>query len=326
MRIQPVSNVLILAAGRRVELVEAFREGLAARVPGARVFATDVQPLLSPACHVADQAFRSIPVATDGYIEFLLKLCVENDVKLVVPTLDTELSLLARNRNRFALNGIDIIISDIALVDICRDKRRTAELFDKVGIDTPAIYPRNAIRFPAFAKPYDGSRSIGAAPLPSPDDLTPAMLADEKLMFMEMIGADHVEYTVDAYYDRQGELRCLVPRQRLEVRSGEVSKGVTRRGLVYDYLLPRLERLTGARGCITLQLFVNHEAGRFAGIEINPRFGGGYPLTHAAGAVYATWLTDEYFLGAAVPFSDEWENNLLMLRYDAKVLARHVEI
>ncbi|MEJ6788900.1 ATP-grasp domain-containing protein [Brevundimonas sp. BR2-1] len=321
-----MSNVLILAAGRRVELVEAFKEGLAARIPGARVFATDTQPLLSSACHVADQAFRSIPVVDDGYIKFLLNLCIEHGVKLVVPTLDTELSLLARNRAMFALNGIDVVISDIELVDICRDKRRTAELFDKVGIDTPTIYARDAIRFPAFAKPYDGSRSIGAAPLPSPADLTPAMLADEKLMFMEMIGADHVEYTVDAYYDRQGELRCLVPRQRLEVRSGEVSKGVTRRGPVYDYLRPRLGRLPGARGCITVQLFVHHEAGRFAGIEINPRFGGGYPLTHAAGAAYATWLIDEYFLGQAVPFSDEWESNLLMLRYDAKVLARDVEI
>lgn len=315
-----MNNVLVPAAGRRVELIQAFQADLAARLPGARVFATDMQPELSPACQVADGAFRLPSVSDPAYAESLLSLCHDAEVGLVVPTIDTELLLLARERDRFAAEGVNLVISDHALILNCRDKRRTAALFDEIGVETPAIYPRDAIRFPAFAKPYDGSRSIGAVALMSPEALTPELLADEKLMFMEFVGPDHVEYTVDVYYDRGGALRCLVPRQRLEVRSGEVSKGVTRRGALYDELLPRLSRIKGARGCLTIQFFVNHETGACAGIEINPRFGGGFPLSWAAGAHYTAWLIDEYLLDRPVPFYDGWKSGLVMLRYDAKVL------
>ena len=320
-----MSNVLVLAAGRRVELVEAFQKDLAVRLPDARVFAADLVPMLSSACHAADEAFITPRVTDPGYPDALLSLCREQNVGLVIPTIDTELQLLADHRERFVSHGIHLVVSDPELVGVCRDKRLTAALFESIGVDTPTIYPANAIQFPAFAKPYDGSRSVGAAPLLTPEALTPAMQADEKLMFMELVGDDHAEFTIDAYYDREGELACLVPRERLEVRTGEVSKGVTRRGAVYDYLLPRLARIRGARGCLTVQLFFNEERRRFAGIEINPRFGGGYPLAHAAGANYPAWLIDEYLLDSSVPFFDGWEENLLMLRYDAKILVRGVD-
>jgi carbamoyl-phosphate synthase large subunit len=315
-----MNNVLILAAGRRVELVQAFQAELSARLPGAGVFATDLRPELSSACQVADRAFALPRVDDASYADALLRLCEKNQIGLVVPTIDTELLLLAAERARFEAHGVHLAISDFALISDCRDKRRTAALFEGIGIGSPKIYPRDAVRFPAFAKPYDGSSSIGAVALLSAESLTPALLADEKLMFMEFIGPDHVEYTVDAYYDRTGTLTCLVPRQRLEVRSGEVSKGVTRGGQLYDFLLPRLARVSGGRGCLTIQLFVNHQERTCAGIEINPRFGGGFPLTHAAGAAYPGWLIDEYLLDRKLEFFDGWKRNLLMLRYDAKVL------
>lgn len=321
-----MNNVLILAAGRRVELVQAFKADLATRLPGTSVFATDLRPELSSACQVADQAFVLPRVDNAGYADALLQLCEKNEIGLVVPTIDTELLLLAGERARFEARGVHLVISDLALISNCRDKRRTAALFEQIGVETPTIYPRDDIRFPAFAKPYDGSRSIGAVALMSAASLTPDLLADDKLMFMQFIGPDHVEYTVDAYYDRSGVLCCLVPRQRLEVRSGEVSKGVTRRGELYDYLLPRLSGIAGGRGCLTIQLFVNHETGTCAGIEINPRFGGGFPLTYSAGAPYPGWLIDEYLLDRRVTFFDGWKSNLLMLRYDAKVLVDAADI
>lgn len=315
-----MKNVVILAAGRRVELVQAFKADLAAVSPTGRVFATDLSPGLSSACQVADQAFKLPGVRDAGYADALLDLCESHGIGLVVPTIDTELQRLADERERFASRGVHLAVSDPTLIADCRDKRRTAALFEGIGIDTPAIYPPDAVRFPAFVKPYDGSRSIGAAALMTAETLTPDLLADEKLMFMEFIGPDHVEYTVDGYYDRHGNLCCLVPRQRLEVRSGEVSKGVTRRGALYDHLLPRLSKIRGARGCLTAQFFVNHETGACLGIEINPRFGGGFPLTHAAGAPFSAWLIDEYLRGGTTQFFDAWKADLLMLRYDAKVL------
>jgi carbamoyl-phosphate synthase large subunit len=139
-------------------------------------------------------------------------------------------------------------------------------------------------------------------------------------MFMERIGNEYREYTVDAYYGRSGQLKCVVPRERIEIRAGEVSKAITHGGFVLEYLRPRLPHLAGARGCCTIQVFGNRETGSVIGLESNPRFGGGYPLTAAAGTDYAEWLIREYLLGEDVPMFDAWERDLMMRRYDAKVV------
>ena len=82
--------------------------------------------------------------------------------------------------------------------------------------------------------------------------------------------------------------------------------------------------LPGAKGCITFQFFVNKETCDIKGLEINPRFGGGYPLTHQAGARFTDYLISEYFCGKEVDFYDGWESDLLMLRYDAGIYKKYV--
>ncbi len=316
----PNCNLLLLSAGRRVELAQAFKAEMQSRGMSSKLYATDLRPELSAACQVVDKAFAAPRVTTPDYFEFLLRLCLKLSVGLVVPTIDTELVGLARHREMFAKHGIHLVVLDETLIDICRDKRRTADLFKKIGMPTPPIYSREEIKFPCFAKPYDGSRSVGAMLIYERANITPSMLSNEKLIFMEYFDETHQEYTVDAYYDRKGTLKCFVPRQRLEVRDGEISKGATRRHFVYDYLKDRLSRIEGARGCLTVQLFAKTEGPRYAALEINPRFGGGFPLSYAAGANYPGWLIDEYLLGKTIDFFNGWDPDLLMLRYDAKVL------
>jgi carbamoyl-phosphate synthase large subunit len=318
-----MNNILLSSAGRRVELAQAFQAEISVRGLSIRLLSTDLNPKLSAVSEFVDLAVKSPRVTDAGYVDFLLDLCKTQSIGLVVPTIDTELLLLAQHREAFAAEGIQLVISDASLVSACRDKRVTAGLFAELGIDSPEIYNRDdraAIPFPCFVKPYDGSRSIGARVLPDSNALDDALLANPKMMFMALVDGTHIEFTVDAYFDRSGQLSCLVPRQRIEVRDGEISKGATRRHAVYDYLLPKLKALKGARGCITLQLFADVQTGQFAAIEINPRFGGGFPLSYSAGANYPGWLIDEYLLGKQVPFFDGWEADLLMLRYDAKVL------
>ncbi|GHA27827.1 ATP-grasp domain-containing protein [Oceanisphaera arctica] len=313
-------NILILSAGRRVELVQAFRKALLRHIVEARVFTTDLHPGLSAACLVSDHGFKAPRVTAPEYIDYLLELCLEQKVGMVMPTIDIELNILALNRERFEAEGIHLVISNYELVAACRDKRKTAETYSKLKIEQPTIYSKNNLQFPCFCKPYDGSGSIGALALYTPDMLSQELLEDEKNMFMELISNEYSEYTVDAYYDRSSKLCCLVPRERIEVREGEVSKGATRKNYVYKYLRCRLERLEGARGCITVQVFANPEDESIKALEINPRFGGGFPLTHAAGANYPDWLIREYFLNECIDFYDGWESNMLMLRYDAKVI------
>lgn len=318
------TNVLLLSAGRRVELLQAFKNEVARRHLSAKVYATDLKPKLSAACHVADRAF-SMPRVTDkGYMDHLLELCIREDVGLVVPTIDTELLGLAEARDRFAAEGVHLVISDESLIYRCRDKRHTRDFFCELEISTPRIMDRDDLSFPCFAKPFDGSRSVGAAKLNTASEFTESMRNDSKMMFMEYIDTSHEEYTVDIYFDRAGHLRCLVPRHRVEIRDGEVNKGVTRRNHVYTYLLERLNYVQGARGCLTLQIFAHPTGNRYAALEINPRFGGGFPLSYAAGANYPGWLIDEYLFGRDIQFFDRWEPDLLMLRYDAQVLVHDV--
>lgn len=315
-------NILIMSAGRRVELVEIFKLAAQKKSPGSKVFTTDMLPGLAPACEVSDGAIAVSRVTDDGYIDSLKQICVEYEIGLLVPTIDTELLLLSSFRDEFENIGANIVISSRDLIGLCRDKRKTASLFEQLDIDRPEIYSRDSIVFPCFCKPYDGSCSIGAKAIQTSAYLTQELLDDEKNIFMELIGSDYKEVTVDVYFDRDGRLSCLVPRERIEVRAGEVSKGVTRRDFLYDYLLSKLGGMQGARGCITVQVFFDKKNNSVKGLEINPRFGGGYPLTDAVGAHYPEWLINEYLLQENVPFFDVWEADVIMLRYDAKVLVR----
>lgn len=309
------------SAGQRVSLVRAFQDQLAHLDARSLVYTSDLHPSMSAACHVSDRAF-TLPHATDlGFADHLLDLCLAEQVALVVPTIDTELLALAGARARFADHGVQIAVSSADLVATCRDKRRTNDLFTARGIEVPRPVDKEHPTFPLFIKPHDGSLSADTFLVRSAQELTDRHLADERLMFMEYLDPTvYDEYTVDIYYDRAHRLRCAVPRHRLKVRAGEVSKAVTSRNAVGSLVAERLGSIDGARGCLTAQFFLDRRAQRVVGIEINARFGGGYPLSYHAGANYPGWLLREYLLGEEIPPFDGWRDGLLMLRYDGEVL------
>ena len=317
-------NVLITSAGRRGKLVAAFQQELARLLPQAKVFAADACPELSVGCRLADASFVAPPVSDPDHIPCLHRLCGSYDVGLVVPTIDPELSMLARASQQFERQGTVIAVSHADFVDTCRDKRKLTWWFSQQGLRTPQLLDANSLdQFPVFVKPYDGSGSCGARVVESLDDISGDMRRNERLMYLEYLSPhEHDEFTIDMYYDCRGELRCLVPRQRLETRAGEVSKSKTRRIPVLQELSNKLGRLDGVRGCITLQMLVNRQTEAAFAIEINPRFGGGFPLSYEAGANYPGWLIREYLLSQPIEFYDEWEDDLTMLRYDDHVLVR----
>lgn len=321
-----MNNVLITSAGRRVELVNSFKRELNQLIDGSIVCAIDANPHLSAACQTADKSDRSPKVTDESYIDFLLRYCLLNNIGLVIPTIDTELEVLSIHKSMFKGHGINICVSDLGLIQRCSDKRLTGHLFNEHSIYYPEIYSIESIKFPCFIKPFNGSCSAGAKQISTASDLSADELADPELIFMELIGNEYAEYTIDAYYDKNSNLKCLVPRKRLEVRAGEVSKGVTIKNFVYNDILLKMNHLNGAIGCLTIQVFVNEVGKKYIGLEINPRFGGGFPLAYDAGANYPKWLVEEYILNKSISVSDDWEDNLLMLRYDAKVLVHDCTI
>lgn len=320
-------NVLITSAGQRVSLIRAFQTELSAYFPAGKVYTTDINPRLAPACQVADGAFKVKRVTHPDYISELLSLSLKLKIKLIVPTIDTELQVLADHKPLFLAHGIHLIISSSGFVKKCRDKRKINRFFQFRGIDIPRPIDKNNPTFPLFIKPYDGSLSSDIYLINSPEELRPYHLDNEKLMFMEYIDREEYdEYTVDMYYGRDHHVKCLVPRKRMVVRAGEINKGKTEYNDIVPFLRKRLEIIPGAVGCFTTQVFFNERTGHIVGIEINPRFGGGYPLSYHAGANYPAYLIREYLLNESIGYSEDWERGLLMLRYDDEILVHENRI
>lgn len=321
-----MNNILITSAGQRVSLVKAFQKEIKKINSEYKVYTVDLNPVLAPACHVSD-GYRTVKRVTDpNYIIDLIQVCKELQIKVIIPTIDTELIVLAENKKRFLNEGINPIVSDSEFVNMCRDKRIINEFFLKNNIEIPLQFSKENFSFPLFIKPYDGSLSKDTFLIKNESDFTDYHFQNDKLMFMEYIDQSlYDEYTVDTYYDKNGNLKCIVPRKRIFIRAGEVNKGVTHKNEITDYIKNRLSFIQGARGCLTMQFFFNKETKRILGIEINPRFGGGYPLSYLAGANFPQYIIDEYVLEKEVDFFEDWENNLLMLRYDDEVLVRNYE-
>ncbi len=217
------------------------------------------------------------------------------------------------------------MVSSPEAIAIGANKIATGEFFRANGFRTPHVFSKDEIArlapsdFPVFAKPAEGSSSIGAGVIQNAEELRIRAAADPSLVVMARIAGE--EYTIDVYVDFQGVPRCAVPRLRLETRAGEISKGVTVRDEALIALsLDVAKKLPGAIGCLALQAFKIADGG-FVFIEINARYGGGYPLSWHAGADYPRWMIEEA-AGRVPDFASgqAFRANLGMLRYDDEVI------
>lgn len=315
-------NILISSAGRRVSLVRAFQKELKKLFPNGKVFAADANPVLSAACQIADGHFKVPYLSDPSYFEVLIRECQVRDIKLLVPTIDTELLMLAENRELLVENGITPVIASKEFVSKCRDKREIHKFFESHGVSVAKEFSKKDYQLPLFIKPIDGSRSVDTYLIKDESELTDYHFENEKLMFLEYLDHNEFnEFTCDLYYGRDHQLKCVVPRKRLEVRDGEVYKALTVHNKLVPYIQEKLASVDGAVGCLTAQFFLHHENDKIYAIEINPRFGGGYPLSYLSGANYPKWIIEEYFLEEEIKESfDIWEKDLLMIRYDDEIL------
>jgi carbamoyl-phosphate synthase large subunit len=208
-------------------------------------------------------------------------------------------------------------------VEVARNKIKTAEVLQRAGLPIPHTLPiKQFIENPPswadsiIAKPLNGSSSVGIIKSPTKQDLE--QLINEPYLIQEKW--DGREFTVNLFFDELGRVVSVVPHERLEVRSGEVSKGITTRhpplivaGFTFEKIFPH------ACGPMCFQAIVRPD-NSFCIFEINARFGGGYPLADRAGAKFAQWILEEL---ANLPSSanNEWREGVLMLRYDAAVFS-----
>lgn len=166
-------------------------------------------------------------------------------------------------------------------------------------------------------KPYKGNSSIGVTKILNADELKFFLRYVPDAIVQEFITG--VEYTMDILVDDSGRVRSVVPRRRVETRAGEVSKGITVKNIDLINAGKRVvEALPGAVGCITVQCLLT-PGGEIEFIEINPRFGGGIPLSIKAGADFPRWIIEMHSGRESQIELDGWEDGLVMLRYDDEI-------
>ena len=289
-------DMLFTCVGRRVELLRAFRRaseglGLDLRVHGADASA------LSPAIHCVDRPHQVPSIRSGMYVDALLTLVTKHRIRLLVPLIDTELEALSKAREQFSAEGCTALVSAPSVIDICNDKIATYETLTKAGIDTPKtwhwsdVLERKRHQFPYFLKPRAGSAGVGNFVIRNAEELHALGVRVTDAIVQEFVeGAEH---TLDVYTGFDGVPRCVVPRKRIEVRNGEVSKGITVKDPDIMAVGKRVAEVLGeCRGVVTVQCMVTPKR-RIRVIEINPRFGGGAPLAIHAGADFPKWILQE---------------------------------
>jgi len=315
-------GVLFTCIGRRVSLLNSFREAARQLRLSVSFLGTDTREL-SPALQLCDKGVLVKPTTHPGYVRHLLSIVERHGVRLLVPTVDLDLKLLAQNEPKFSALGCRVLVSRPGVVDICQDKRKTYRFLAKNGFDTPlTMSVRSALSdrklgWPRFLKPWDGYASRGNAIVRNRSELRLHAKKIPNVICQEYVRG--IEHTCDVYVDFDMKVRCVVPRKRIEVRAGEVSKGqVVKNAHIMNQAARLVEALGAGPGVITLQLFHNGSS-RVRFIEINPRFGGGVPLSIKAGANFPKWILQEVLGKKPVIRFDGFKDKLIMLRYDAEV-------
>ncbi len=295
-------NILFSCAGRRTYLLKYFKENMS---EGDKVVATDMQ-LSAPALQVADVKLQVPAVYDPKYVDITLQICKGQKIDALLSLNDLELPILAENKARFEAEGVKVIVSDPSVIDIAFDKYKTAQWIESLGLKSPKTYVRleeakhalqtGDLHFPLFMKPRWGSGSIGLESIADMEELdiyyhllmkkikktilATASVGDEYILIQEKLTGK--EFGLDVMNDLEGNNVAVSVKQKLAMRAGETDKAVT-----VD--LPEVRKIGHKIGSALKHIgnldvdVMQNEKGEYCVLELNPRFGGGFPFSYEAG-------------------------------------------
>lgn len=309
-------NILFTCAGRRTYLLKYFKENMQ---EGDKIVATDMQ-LSAPALQAADIKLQVPAVYEKNYVDITLKICQDYQIDALISLNDLELPILAEQKQRFKELGVTVIVSDPQVIDIAFDKYKTAQWVENLGLNAPKTYVRledakaalanGEVSFPLFLKPRWGSGSIGLETVEDMEELeevyqqlfkkikktilATASVGDEYIMIQEKLTGK--EFGLDVMNDLEGNFVAVSVKQKLAMRAGETDKAIT-----VD--LPGVREMGAMIGrhlrhIGNLDVDIMQRAnGDYCVLELNPRFGGGFPFSYEAGVnlplAILKWLRGE---------------------------------
>ena len=295
-------NILFTCAGRRTYLLKYFKENLS---EGDKIVATDMQ-LSAPALQVADVKIQVPAVYDPEYVNITLRICEEQKIDALFSLNDLELPILAENKARFDAIGVKAVVSDPKVIDIAFDKYKTAQWVESLGLTAPKTYVRledckkalaeGEIAFPLFMKPRWGSGSIGLESIADMEELdiyygllmkkikktilATASVGDEYIMIQEKLTGS--EFGLDIMNDLDGKNIGVSVKQKLAMRAGETDKAVTVDLPQVREMGRKIGETLGHIGNLDVDIMQRAD-GAYCVLELNPRFGGGFPFSYEAG-------------------------------------------
>ncbi|GAA0343317.1 ATP-grasp domain-containing protein [Oceanobacillus oncorhynchi subsp. oncorhynchi] len=314
-------NILISSAGRRVKVVQYFKENL--NEVNGKVIAVDCD-IKAPALYFADEKDIIPRVDNEYYLEKLLNICKKYKVDAILSLIDPELEILAANKKVFDELNIKLILSSLEMLAIGYDKQATYEYlfekgipcvptFNKVEIVERKIEQR-LLEFPFIVKPQRGSASIGIEIANDLEELK-KLFAKEDNLIIQPFYKDK-EFGVDVYVDLiDGHLVDFFIKEKISMRSGETDKSIAIHNREISSLIRDFVVETNFRGQIDIDCF--EYEGQYYISEINPRFGGGYPHAYEAGVNFMKYIIENLNDRVNKKYTSyNYEAGNIMMKYD----------
>jgi carbamoyl-phosphate synthase large subunit len=316
-------NLLFTCAGRRHYLIDYFQK---AKPVGSRIIGADMQAT-APAMAIVDKKYIVPAIYSPNYIEVLADICINEKIGAIISLNDLELPILSENTEKFEALGVKIIISKQTVIDICFDKWRTVEFAHKINVKTPKTYLNlqsakaaidiGELQFPVVIKPRWGSASIGIEFPENGEELELTYKLLRKKLFRSMLAQisktdaenailiqekiDGTEYGLDVFNDFEGNNLVVYVKEKLAMRSGETDKAVLRNDLAIEDIGRIIGNNLNHIGNLDCDIF--EKDGNYYLLEMNPRFGGGYPFSQMSGANFPAAI---YSMLKGEPIKDEW--------------------
>ncbi len=311
-------NILILSAGTRNKIVQYFKKELNGT---GNVIATDCSNL-APAIYDADKFYIVPRIDADNYLDIIIDICKKEKIDTLISLIDPELSLIAKNIERFKAIGVNPIISDYNKVEMCFNKYEMYKFLKENNFRTAKSYinkedfykdlEEGKISFPVFVKPVKGSASININRVTSKEELEVLWNMSEDLMIQEFMNGQ--EYGVDVYIDMISKEPVLIfSKKKIKMRAGETDKSLSIKDNKMFELVKDFVKKAGFTGIIDIDIF--KVDGEYYISEVNPRFGGGYPFAYEAGANVPKMIINNISGKANVSDIGNYKENISMMKY-----------
>lgn len=306
-------TVLMLGGARRVSMAELLRKSGERLGYEVRILSYELDVNVPIA--VAGRVIVGLKWSDPNVVDDIVRVCRENEVDIILPFVDGAIEIAASCRS--LLPDVFIPVSDFDVAKKMFDKVEAAKAFRELKLPIPKTYSVINAKIPAIAKPRHGSASRGIKVFHNLEELMHLENLSDYLV-QEYI-ENNCEYTVDCYVSQKGETLVAVPRRRLEVMGGEVTRTETFHNEILEKLSREVITAFGFIGPVTLQFLYDKDSDRYLLMEINPRLGGGVICSIYAGAPIADYILQES-LGVEVSRCDDWTDHTLMARYWKEII------